>query len=141
MISAIDTNVLIALWDRDDSVNSAAQEALDEAYARGKLVISGAVFAELLALPRRTENFLSQFLRDTGIAVDWSMDESIWRTAGRSFQKYANRRRKQRAGHPRCILADFLIGAHAFEKGYSLLTLDEGIYRAAFPKLHIVKIS
>ena len=68
------------------------------------------------------------------------MDESIWRTAGKSFQKYANRRRNQRAGQPRRVLADFLIGAHALEKGYSLLTLDEGIYRAAFPKLHIVKV-
>ena len=126
--------------DRDDTLNSAAQAALDTAFARGKLVISGAVFAELLALPRRTETFLNQFLRDTEIAVDWSMDESVWRTAAKSFQKYASRRRKQRAGQPRRILADFLIGAHALEKGHSLLTLDEGIYRAAFPKLHIVSV-
>jgi len=140
MISAIDTNVLVALWDRDDTLNFAAQAALDAAFARGKLVISGAVFAELLAFPRRTESFLNQFLKDTGIAVDWSMDELIWRTAGKSFQKYASRRRKQRAGQPRRILADFLIGAHALEKGYSLLTLDEGLYRAAFPKLHIVRV-
>ena len=61
MISAIDTNVLIALWDRDDTLNSAAQAALDAAFARGKLVISGAVYAELLAFPQRTENFLDEF--------------------------------------------------------------------------------
>jgi predicted nucleic acid-binding protein len=140
MITAIDTNVLIALWDRNDTLNLTAQAALDTAFARGKLVICGAVFAELLAFPQRTETFLNQFLSDTGTAVDWSMDESIWRTAGKSFQKYANRRRKQRTGQPRRILADFLIGAHALERGYSLLTLDEGIYRAAFPKLHIVKV-
>ena len=91
MISAIDTNVLVALWDRDDTLNSAAQAGLDAAFARGKLVMSGAVFAELLAFPRRTENFLNQFMKDTGIAVDWSMDELIWRTAGKSFQKYASR--------------------------------------------------
>ena len=140
MISAIDTNVLVALWDRDDTLNSTAQAALDTAFARGKLVISGAVYAELLALPRRTEAFLNQFLQDTEIAVDWTIDEIIWRTAAKSFQKYANRRRKQRAGQPRRILADFLIGAHALERGYSLLTLDQGIYRAAFPKLHIVRV-
>lgn len=121
MISAIDTNVLVALWDRDDTLNSAAQAALDAAFERGKLVISGAVFAELLAFPRRTENFLDQFLEDTGLVVDWSIDESIWRVAGKSFQKYASRRRKQRAGQPRRILADFLIGAHALEKGYGFL--------------------
>jgi predicted nucleic acid-binding protein len=56
MISAIDTNVLVALWERDDTLNSAAQAAV------------------------------------------------------------------------------------ALEKGYSLLTLDDGIYRAAFPKLHIVRV-
>ncbi|HXQ32981.1 MAG TPA: PIN domain-containing protein [Anaerolineales bacterium] len=105
-----------------------------------KLIICGAVFAELLAFPRRTETFLNQFLNDTGIVVDWAIDESIWRAAGKSFQKYAARRRKQRAGQPRRILTDFLIGAHAHENGYSLLTLDEGMYRTAFPKLHIIKI-
>jgi predicted nucleic acid-binding protein len=68
------------------------------------------------------------------------MDESVWRTAAKSFQKYANRGRKQRTNQPRRILADFLIGAHALQKGHSLLTLDEGIYRAAFPKLHLVRV-
>ena len=139
MITALDTNVLVALWDRDDTLNSAAQAALDDAFARGKLIISGAVFAELLAFPRRTETFLDQFLKDTGIAVDWTTNESLWRVAGKAFQKYANRRQKQKAGSPRRILADFLIGAHALENGYGLLTLDDGIYRAAFPKLQILK--
>ena len=140
MITAVDTNVLVALWDRDDTLNSIAQEALDAAFARGKLVISGAVFAELLALPRRTEAFIEEFLRETGIGVDWITDEAMWRVAGRAFQAYANRRRKQRSGEPRRLLADFLIGAHAVENGFALLTLDYGIYRAAFPKLRIVKV-
>ena len=140
MITAIDTNVLIALWDRDETLNSAAQAALDDAFARGKLIISGAVFAELLAFPRRTEIFLDQFLTETGIAVDWATEESMWRVAGKAFQRYANRRRKQKVGGPRRILADFVIGAHALEKGYGLLTLDDGIYRAAFPKLQIVRV-
>jgi predicted nucleic-acid-binding protein len=52
MITAVNTDVLVALWDRDDALNSTAQAALDAAFARGKLVISGPVFAELLALPR-----------------------------------------------------------------------------------------
>jgi predicted nucleic acid-binding protein len=140
MITAIDTNVLVALWDRDDALNSTAQAALDAAFARGKLVISGAVFAELLALPRRTEAFIEGFLSETGIGVDWTTDEAMWRVTGRAVQAYANRRRKQRSGEPRRLLADFLIGAHAVENGFALLTLDDGIYRAAFPKLQIVKV-
>lgn len=140
MITALDTNVLVALWDRDEALNSSAQAALDTAFAGGRLVISGAVFAELLAFPRRNETFLNQFLHDTGIAVDWLTGETVWRTAGKAFQRYANRRRKQQARGPRRILADFLIGAHALENGYSLLTLDHSIYRSAFPKLHIVRV-
>lgn len=35
---------------------------------------------------------------------------------------------------------DFVIGAHAFVEGYTLLTLDEGMYRAAFPRLGIVTV-
>ena len=140
MITAIDTNVLVALWDRDEALNSAAQAALDAGFARGKLVISGAVFAELLAFPRRTESFIDEFLKETGIAVDWATDEFIWRVAGKAFQSYANRRRKQQPDVVRRLLADFLIGAHALERGYGLLTLDAGIYRAAFPKLRIVRV-
>ena len=139
MITAVDTNVLVGLWDRDDSLNSAAQNALDNAFANGQLVINGAVLAELLAFPRRTEAFIEEFLDDTGISVDWIIDESIWRSAGRAFQGYAKRRRRQDVTGPRRILADFVIGAHAFEKGYTLLTLDDGIYKAAFPKLRVVK--
>ena len=140
MITAIDTNVLVALWDRNDALNSTAQAALDATFARGKLVISGAVFAELLALPRRTEAFIEEFLRETEIGVDWITDEAMWRLAGRAFQAYANRRRKQKSAEPRRLLADFLIGAHAVENGFALLTLDDGIYRTAFPKLRIVKV-
>lgn len=140
MIAAIDTNVLVALWDFDDALNAAAQAALDAAFAQGGLVISGAVFAELLAFPRRNETFVDEFLRDTGISVDWTTDEAIWRAAGKAFQGYAKRRRRQRATGPRRLLADFLIGAHALERGFSLLTLDDGIYRSAFPKLRILKV-
>lgn len=140
MITALDTNVLVALWDRDDALNSEALTALDDAFALGSLVICGAVFAELMAFPKRTESFLNDFLADTQIAVDWATEKAIWTAAGRAFRTYADRRRKQRSDGPRRIHADFFIGAHAFENSYSLLTLDDGIYRAAFPKLRIFRV-
>jgi predicted nucleic acid-binding protein len=137
VITALDTSVLVALWDSDDALNTAALTVLDDAFARGSLVMSGAVLAELMAFPKRTEEFLNAFLSDTQIAVDWTTNETIWKSAGRAFRAYADRRRKQKADGPRRILADFVIGAHAFENGYSLLTLDDRIYRAAFPELEI----
>ena len=139
MTTAIDTNVIIALWDRDDAVSTAAQSALDAALRRGALVVAAPVFAELLAAPGRDETFLDTFFRDTGITVDWNLDETVWRTAGRAFQKYAARRRMRRDRGPCRILTDFLIGAHAFERGCSLLTFDDRLYRSAFPNLGIAK--
>jgi hypothetical protein len=139
MTTAIDTNVIIALWDRDDAVSTAAQSALDAALRRGALVVAAPVFAELLAAPGRDETFLDAFFRDTGITVDWNLDETVWRTAGRAFQKYTARRRRQHDSGPRRILADFLIGAHAFERGCSLLTFDDRLYRSAFPDLRIAE--
>jgi hypothetical protein len=95
-----------------------------------------------MAAPGRSELFLDSFFRETGINIDWALDESVWRTAGRAFQGYAARRRKQRdAGRRRIlVLADFLIGAHALEGGHSLLTLDDHLYRTAFPHLTVVRV-
>jgi predicted nucleic acid-binding protein len=140
LITSLDSNVLIALWDPGDALNSAARQALDAADDRGRLTINGIVFAELLASPGRTEAFVDEFLISTGIAVEWTLSEAIWRTAGKAFQSYVKRRRRQKSGNPRRLMADFLIGAHAAEKEYRLLTLDAGIYRAAFPKLDLVAI-
>jgi predicted nucleic acid-binding protein len=140
MTTAVDTNVIVALWDRDPSLSSAAQSALDAALGRGTLVVAATVFAELMAAPSRSELFLDSFFRETGINIDWALDESVWRTAGRAFQGYAARRRKQRDVGPRRILAVFLIGAHAQEGGHSLLTLDDHLYCTAFPGLTVVRV-
>jgi predicted nucleic acid-binding protein len=140
MTTAIDTNVLVALWNADDALNTLARSALDAALGRGSLVISAPVFAELLAAPSRSEAFLDSFCEETGISVDWELSETIWRMAGRAFQAYAGRQRTRRHSGPRRILADFLIGAHAMQRGHRLLTLDDGLYRAAFPRLSLVTL-
>ncbi len=140
MTTAVDTNVIIALWDKDPALSGAAENALEAAFKRGQLTIAAPVFAELIAAPGRSEAFISSFLEDTAIAVDWDLDEQIWKAAGRAFQAYAERRRKQRDAGVRRILADFLIGAHAQVRGFRLLTLDAGLYRAAFPSLKLETI-
>jgi len=137
MTTAIDTNVVSALWDKDAALSLAAQTALEKAFHRGGLVVAAPVFVELMAAPGRTEAFVSSFFEDTGIAVDWELSESVWRSAGRAFQLYAGRRRKHRDRGARRILADFLIGAHAITGGHRLLSLDKGLYAAAFPGLAI----
>jgi predicted nucleic acid-binding protein len=123
MTTATNSNILVALWNEDDALNTLARKALDE-----------------LASPSRGEAFLDAFFRDTGMSVDWELGETIWRTAGRAFQRYVMRRAKQPGSGPRRILADFLIGAHALQNGFRLLTLDDRLYAAAFPRLAIYTI-
>jgi hypothetical protein len=139
MNTAIDTNVLVALWDVDGVLSLRAQQVLEQCQSRGNLVLSPIVFAELLAAPGRSERFVSSFLEDTGIRVDWDIHEGVWRLAGQAFAAYASRRRKQKEGEPRRILADFLIGAHALKSTERLLSLDHRFYRTAFPDLELVK--
>jgi len=140
MTTAIDTNILVTLWDEDDTLHAPVRRALEVAFEQGKLVIAGAVYAELLAASGRTEEFLDKFCEETGLGVEWELPEEVWREAGLAFQGYAVRRKKQKGTAPRRILADFLIGAHATLNGYKLLTLDAGLYRASFPRLELVEV-
>jgi predicted nucleic acid-binding protein len=134
---ALDTNVVVALWDATDALNLVARRALEEASSREALAMCGVVYAELIGAPGRTEAFADRFCEEAGVAVEWELEERIWRRAGAAFQGYATRRKKQSGAEPRRRLADFLIGAHALENGYKLLTLDGGMYRRAFPGLRL----
>ena len=138
MTTSIDTNIFIALWDDLDTLNNRAQRSLDRVYSEGGLVISGAVFAELVAGPQRSSRMIEQFLDDTGISIEWNINERVWRSAGAAFQSYSRRRRKQKQSEPKRLLTDFIIGAHALENGHRLLTLDNRVFRAAFPKLSVL---
>ncbi|MGA2377336.1 MAG: PIN domain-containing protein [Candidatus Sulfotelmatobacter sp.] len=137
MTTAIDTNVIVALWANDPALSLAAETALEAAFRGGNMVVAAPVFAELIAAPGRTEEFVSSLLEENGIVIDWNLSEPVWRLAGRAFQAYAERRRQHRDHGTRRILADFLIGAHAQVRGYRLLSLDERLYRMAFPTLKI----
>jgi predicted nucleic acid-binding protein len=140
MTTAIDTNIIVALWDTEADVTSSARIALEAAYRLGNLIVAAPVFAELIAAPGRSETFVDAFFENTGITIDWELGEEVWRSAGNAFRAYAQRRRKHRDSGARRILADFLIGAHAAAHDYRLLTLDLHLYRMAFPALKIETI-
>lgn len=141
MTTDLDTNVIVALLSETPELSRAALESLEQAGGRGALVVSPPVYAELLAAPGRKTEEIDSFLSSTGIEVDWVIGEPVWRTAAAAFREYAVRRRKQPGGSgPRRILADFVIGAHAMHLASALLTLDRGLYRAAFPTLKILTV-
>jgi predicted nucleic acid-binding protein len=113
-------------------------QLLGRAQAEGGLVIAAAVYAELLAHPGASEQFVDEFLISTRIAIDFELGESVWRNAAGRFATYANRRRRSGGGNPKRLLVDFLIGAHALLKADRLLTLDARRYREDFPKLRLM---
>lgn len=137
---AVDSNVFVALWDplRDD--NARATRALAEARRGGTLVVSPPVYAELASGPSRDPAWVDEFFRETGIVVDWDLDEAVWRRTAVAYRDYATRRKRAGDGGPRRILADFIIGAHASVRNCPLLTMDERIFRTAFPELAVIRV-
>ena len=139
MRTALDTNVISALWSREPLAGRMSV-LLGQAQGAGALVIAGPVYAELLAHPLAEEAFVRQFLTDTHIRVDFDLDESVWRKAGQGFSAYAKRRRGSGGGEPRRLLVDFLVGAHAELRAERLLTLDASRYTQDFPDLKLMEV-
>lgn len=137
MRTAIDTNIISALWAADPLAHQ-AESLLVEARQMGGLVICGPVYAELCAHPSVKGAFIDQFFFDTNIAVDFDMNESSWKEAARAFAAYASRRRKSGGNDPKRFLVDFIIGAHALLQADRLITLDPNRYRQGFPKLRLL---
>jgi predicted nucleic acid-binding protein len=137
MRTAIDTNILSALWSKEPLAANIAKQ-LGEAKSDGALLIAPVVYVELLAYPNATESFVNDFLADTGIIVEFQLQEAVWHEAGRSFARYANRRRKSAAGSSKRFPADFLIGAHALLQADRLMTLDPSRYKQDFPDVTLV---
>jgi predicted nucleic acid-binding protein len=136
-IFSLDSNVLIALWDDTDALSVPACQSLARASTLGRLNVSAPVYSELMGHPSRSVVEIDSFLTGTGIDIEWDMEQAIWRTAGVAFQRYVQRRLANKGQLPRRILTDFLIGAHAVVRGYTLLTLDKRLYLSSFPGIRI----
>jgi predicted nucleic acid-binding protein len=137
VLTAIDSNVLSALWSKEPA-HTGMKELLFRASQLGGLLICAPVYAELLAYPGASKSFVDGFLDDTHITVDFELSKDIWIVAGKTFAAYAERRRKAKAGQPKRLLVDFVVGAHAQAVAERLLTLDAERYRSAFSKLRLV---
>lgn len=137
MKSAIDTNIISALFGGEPSARMVAKGILAGLREEGALVICGVVYAELLAHPRVTPAELSEFLRDTDIEADFESDHRFWHEIGVRYARYTGRRRRAKTGSQRRLLADFMIGAHALLRADRLVTFNDADFRADFPELKI----
>ena len=136
MRTAIDTNVLSALWSGEPAASRVTGQ-LEESHTLGGLVVCAPVYAELLAHPSASRRFVDEFLGDTGIRVDFELSEEVWRQAGARFAVYAQRRRRSAGGSPKRLLVDFVVAAHALLSADRLMTLDASRYQRDFPQLRI----
>lgn len=155
MITAVDTNALLALLYDDDYADSSETE-LRRAYSEGRVVITPIVYAELAADGHfESPSELDQFLADFSIQYADPSKAALFR-AGEQFQQYTVRRpaglqcpscgTEQAVNCAECdtslaprqhIAADFLIGGHAAEDGDALVSFDTGFYETYFPELTV----
>jgi len=136
-MTALDANVLIALWDTDPVISQSASLACQKIHENGPIGICGPAFSELMGQPGRSSTQIQRLLESAEIKIDWEFTEPDWLAAGHAYQGYVARRKSSGGGLSRRMLTDFLVGAHASVRGHSLLTLDRSIFRAAFPNLHL----
>ena len=155
MITAVDTNALLAILYGDDYADASEAE-LRRAYRDGRVVVTPVVYTELAADGHfRTAADLDRFLDDFSISVVESSRAALFR-AGEAFDRYTTRR-PDGLQCPACgsertvacescgetlaprqhVAADFLIGGHAAVDADVLLSFDGGFYGTYFPSLSV----
>lgn len=129
MAVLVDTNVLVDVAVRDANWLHWSRQQLTA--AEGSLIINPVIYAEFSVRynsPEEVEYLLPEkdFFRE-GLPLEAAF------AAGAAFRKY----RASGGGRER-VLPDFLIGAHAVVRGYSILTRDPKGYRAYFPSVELI---
>ena len=137
MRTALDTNILSAVWSGEPSAAAIAAE-LSKARAQGALVVSAPVFVELLAIPAVNVQLVEKLLEEMTISVDFDLGEDVWRLAATSFSVYAARRRRSGGSSPKRLLVDFVVASHALLKADRFMTRDANRYGLDFPKLRLI---
>ncbi len=139
MRTALDSNILSALWGNEPSAAGIAKR-LDFAKRHGAIVLSPIAYAELFGHPKMKEADIAFALDDLGVDIDFHLPEGLWSEAGRRFALYADRRRSSSGQSPKRLLADFVVGAHALLQADRLMTMDIARYERDFSELRLLRV-
>lgn len=131
MATLVDTNVLIDIAVRDPVWLKWSRSQVVDARKRGSVVINQVIYAEF-SIRYSTMDEVNDAIPEEEFRRESLPFEAAY-AASRAFALY-----RRQGGMRDKVLPDFLIGAHAAVRGYSILTRDPAGFRAYFPGVDLI---